>query len=105
LGKRGENKMNNETKKKGKGSKAVATNDMPVSNQPLSEQIAKKAYELYERRGCVQGHELEDWTEAEKIIRKGLEPKAQKRPKTVRTGSSRVKASHQRPPETKDDLG
>ena len=27
--------------------------------------IARGAYELYERRGCEPGHELEDWLRAE----------------------------------------
>jgi hypothetical protein len=32
------------------------------------EQIQRKAYELYEKRGCRSGHDLEDWLEAEKAI-------------------------------------
>lgn len=32
------------------------------------EQIRKKAYELYEQRGCKPGYELEDWIEAEKMV-------------------------------------
>ena len=31
--------------------------------------VASIAYSLYERRGCVDGHDLEDWLEAERIIR------------------------------------
>ncbi len=31
--------------------------------------IALVAYELYERRGCVSGHDREDWLEAERIVR------------------------------------
>ena len=31
--------------------------------------IASKAYELYEQRGRKDGHALEDWLEAEAIIR------------------------------------
>ena len=34
----------------------------------LREQIEKKAYELYEGRGCVPGRDLEDWLEAEKMV-------------------------------------
>jgi len=30
--------------------------------------IAVKAYELYERRGRPDGHDVEDWLEAEAII-------------------------------------
>ena len=35
------------------------------------EEIAKVAYELFERRGCVPGHDFEDWLRAEQIVRKG----------------------------------
>ncbi len=34
----------------------------------LHEEIAKVAYELYLRRGCVHGHDLDDWLEAERIV-------------------------------------
>ncbi len=29
---------------------------------------AKKAYELYEKSGCVHGRDFENWLEAEKIV-------------------------------------
>jgi hypothetical protein len=38
------------------------------------EMIARKAYELYERRGCEPGHEFEDWLEAERQIAAGVRP-------------------------------
>ena len=34
------------------------------------EQIRKKAYEFYEKRGCQPGYELEDWIEAERLVSK-----------------------------------
>jgi hypothetical protein len=34
------------------------------------EQIRKKAYEFYEKRGCQPGYEWEDWLEAEKAVSK-----------------------------------
>lgn len=34
----------------------------------LHEEISKVAYELYLRRGCVHGHDLDDWLEAERIV-------------------------------------
>ena len=39
----------------------------------VRERIAKKAYELYEQRGQQAGRELEDWLEAEELIRKEME--------------------------------
>jgi hypothetical protein len=41
---------------------------MPKSNEtamPNDEAIAKRAYELYLQRGSIEGHELDDWLEAE----------------------------------------
>jgi hypothetical protein len=32
---------------------------------PHSDEIAARAYELYNKRGAVHGHDLEDWFEAE----------------------------------------
>ena len=32
------------------------------------EQIRRRAYELYEARSCGDGHDLEDWLEAEAEI-------------------------------------
>jgi Protein of unknown function (DUF2934) len=34
----------------------------------LHDEIAKVAHDLYERRGWVQGHELQDWLDAERIV-------------------------------------
>ncbi|OGX29517.1 MAG: hypothetical protein A3B78_00350 [Omnitrophica WOR_2 bacterium RIFCSPHIGHO2_02_FULL_67_20] len=32
-------------------------------------EVAQVAYELFERRGGVPGHDVEDWLEAERIVR------------------------------------
>ncbi len=34
----------------------------------LKGEITKKAYELYESRGCRSGRDWDDWFEAEKIV-------------------------------------
>lgn len=59
--------MTAEIKKKKNALKAVPT-DSVVDNQAIYEIIAKKAYELYEKRGGQPGHDLEDWLEAEQSI-------------------------------------
>jgi uncharacterized protein (DUF697 family) len=41
----------------------------------LTPQIAKRAYELYEREGHRDGHAVQDWGEAEREIRKDESPK------------------------------
>lgn len=33
-----------------------------------AQRVEKKAYELYEKRGCEGGHDWDDWLEAEKIV-------------------------------------
>jgi hypothetical protein len=37
----------------------------PQRRQPTHEQIAERAYELFERRGREHGHDVEDWHAAE----------------------------------------
>ena len=38
-------------------------------NDPdLHDRIALKAYRLYQERGCVDGHDCDDWLEAEKSV-------------------------------------
>lgn len=34
----------------------------------LQNQIQRRAYELYEQRGCTPGHEVEDWFQAEREV-------------------------------------
>lgn len=39
-----------------------------MNKKALQEQIAAKAYELYEKRGQMHGRDLEDWLEAERLV-------------------------------------
>ena len=34
----------------------------------LRDRIARRAYSLYENRGCVEGFDLKDWLEAEREV-------------------------------------
>lgn len=38
----------------------------------LQEQIRRRAYELYEQRGAENGHELEDWLQAEAEVKQSM---------------------------------
>jgi hypothetical protein len=38
----------------------------------LRRRISEKAYELYERRGRTEGHDVDDWLEAERAVRAEL---------------------------------
>jgi DUF2934 family protein len=35
------------------------------AERPYPEEVARRAYELFKKRGAVHGHDLEDWFEAE----------------------------------------
>lgn len=41
----------------------------PHQEVPTREQIALRAYQLYERRGCQHGRDMEDWFAAESELR------------------------------------
>lgn len=53
--------------------KAIATKPTPLSatsqtsesSSALQEQVRVRAYELYEQRGREDGHDLDDWFQAE----------------------------------------
>ena len=40
-----------------------------MTKEDVSKLIEKKAYELYEKRGRKAGHSMDDWLEAERIIK------------------------------------
>jgi hypothetical protein len=45
--------------------KMTTDNGSTFAPRPSPEAIARRAYELFEARGGVPGHELEDWLRAE----------------------------------------
>ena len=57
------------------------------------ELIAKKAQELYEKRGCQPGHELDDWLTAEKMVDREMQqtkPTTSARPQPVTTPANKI---------------
>ena len=40
-----------------------------MSKEDVTKLIEKKSYELYEKRGRKPGHSMDDWLEAERIVR------------------------------------
>ena len=40
-----------------------------MSKEDMSKLVEKKAYELYEKRGRKAGHSMDDWLEAERIVK------------------------------------
>jgi hypothetical protein len=43
--------------------------DEPTVLIPIKHQIRQRAYELYEQRGRADGHDLDDWLQAEREIK------------------------------------
>jgi len=55
-----------------------------TGSQPTREAIALRAYELYLERGGAPGHELEDWTRAEReLSQKKGKPRRRSSPKAM----------------------
>ena len=52
------------------GSSSGDTTRMSASHDQMNDMIRKKAFELYEKRGKKHGHAMEDWLEAERIIKR-----------------------------------
>ena len=48
------------------------TESMQKYSDQVRERIAKKAYELYEQRGRQAERDVEDWLEAEELVRKEM---------------------------------
>ncbi|MCU0651249.1 MAG: DUF2934 domain-containing protein [Candidatus Omnitrophica bacterium] len=40
-------------------------------DQDMTELVRKVARELYEKKGCKPGHDLDNWLEAEKLVKSG----------------------------------
>ena len=55
------------SKRSGKEAKCT-TIPTVLDGGTLHEMIANRAYELYENRGCVEGHDCEDWLDAERRV-------------------------------------
>jgi hypothetical protein len=52
-----------------KPSTLAPKSDEPTVLIPIEQQIRQRAYELYERRGRTDGHDLDDWLQAERRIK------------------------------------
>jgi len=51
---------------------AMGDNSKRVSREEFMQLIQKKSYELYEKRGCQSGNDLEDWLNAERLVKEEL---------------------------------
>lgn len=58
------------TSKSNLGLKKSST--LKLSDEEIATCIKKKAHELWEQKGRIQGQDLEIWLEAEKIVKSGM---------------------------------
>lgn len=49
--------------------KKTATKKPKLSPEEFYRQVSIVAYELYQKRGGEHGHDLDDWLEAERIVK------------------------------------
>ena len=56
------------SRKKGNGRETMRA-DPPAAPAPIQERVARRAYELFERRGYEPGRDMDDWLEAERQVR------------------------------------
>ncbi len=55
-------------KKNSKALPAAMQPPQPVSPDIFAQNVEKKAYELFEQRGCQGGNDWDDWFKAEAIV-------------------------------------
>lgn len=60
----------------------------------LYEEIARVAYELYEKSGYVEGRDLDNWLEAERIVRARLAEEEKK--KTEKKSATKARKTTKR---------
>lgn len=56
-----------------------------MSERDLFEEIARIAYELWEREGYIHGRDIEHWCEAEHIVITRIHPIEEEKPKKAKT--------------------
>lgn len=52
--------------------KSTNKTETSIPQDQLTDMIRKKAYELYEKRGKKQGRDIDNWLEAEKIVKQKI---------------------------------
>ena len=52
--------------------KSTSKTETFVPQDQLTDMIRKKAYELYEKRGKKQGRDMDNWLEAERVIKQKI---------------------------------
>lgn len=55
-----------------------------MSERDLFDEIARVAYELWEKTGCIHGRDIEHWCEAEQIVISHMIPIEEEKPKKTK---------------------
>ena len=53
--------------------KASSNSSTSIPQDQLTDMIRKKAYELYEKRGKKSGQDMNNWLEAERLIKQKIQ--------------------------------
>jgi hypothetical protein len=95
------------------------------SRMNLRDEIARVAYDLYVKSGCIQGREFENWIEAERIVMAGQAEQETEKPekeiparepvmsekdgtsakKKIRAGSAKISGTAKKGSEVKKETG
>ena len=75
-----ETKETRETKQPRPGRKASANAIAPPTAAPAAsaEAVARRAHELFQARGGMHGHDMDDWLEAERQLGAGVSSAARR---------------------------
>ncbi len=60
-----------------------------LQNQNNKDEVERRAYEIWEERGCEDGHALEHWLIAERECAAAAEPETLRRAATAQSGGRR----------------
>jgi hypothetical protein len=58
----------------GRGTKAQPAARAAATYDPSLDEIAERAYQIYQRRGGIHGNDMDDWLEAERQLREEHKP-------------------------------
>jgi len=56
------------------------------------EEVARVAYELYEKRGGIHGYDVEDWVEAQEIVIERHAKRAESKAEAAKPATTRKKS-------------
>ena len=76
------------TRRKNQPGIRPAVQDPIIDGEELRRRTTAKAYELYLRRQRAPGHDIDDWLEAERLVRQEFGPASQRARRGPRTESA-----------------